>query len=308
MTGMSALASSKTTVSEKTRRVQRVLVWLGALLLGLTASVPAQQQQMEASPAAEGEPGTLPAVWKVREVSFSYSSSKSIYTCSALQARVKSIFLALGARDDLQVRVTSCNDMIMDPEFETTMERGNNSWDPAGRPWDRNGGMRNESGWEDPYDRFQNRSNRREQNAHIRARLLMPVEITREVMEEIKRDKSRRELISRVTGDPTAKQDNPVWFPAHWQPVTLSHESIGLEPEECELLDQMSARVFKELGLRVSGKSRKCSSFGSARSSPTLTVEALVMAPVGATGMPEIKLEGEAEKNGSEAASEKAGQ
>lgn len=242
-------------------------------------------------------PGTLPAVWRVREVRFSYNSTRSIYTCSALEQRVKSIFLALGARDDLEVRASSCDETLLNQEFDTSLDHG--------RRWDPNRTWRRESAWEDPHDRLgeRARSRKREQNAYVRARVLMPVEITHEVMQEIKRDKSRRELISRVTGDPTAKQNNPVWFPAHWQPIKLSRQTIGLAPEECELLDQMSTTVFRQLGLRVTGKSRRCSPFGS-NISPEMTIEALVMAPVGETSLPQIKL-GEDEA-GSETKTEEA--
>lgn len=295
---MKALAPSRAVVCANQRLMLRGSIWLGSLLL-LATGVPALAQQQrveETSPAPQAGQETMPAVWKVREVSFSYNSSKSIYTCSALESRVKTIFLALGARDDLEVRVSNCNEMLMDDEFDTTLGRGGRSSDPLNRTWGRGGSdIRHESAWEDPYDRLRNRGHEREQNAYIRARLLMPVEMTREVMEEIKRDKSRRELISRVTRDPTAKQNDPVWFPAHWQPVTLSRDSIGLEPEECELLDQMTTSVFKELGLRVTDKGRRCSRMGGSRTSPALTVEALLMAPVGDTGLPEIKLEGEGE-------------
>jgi hypothetical protein len=279
---------------------------MALVFLGLAApGVSAQEQEPSSLPTLEEAkglipPGTLPAVYKVRDVRFSYNSTRSIYTCSALEQRVKSIFLALGARDDIEVRVSSCNEVLLDSEFDTTLDRD------RGRHWDQNRTWRRDSGWEDPYERMRDRDlrNRREQNAYVRARVLMPVEITREVMEEIKRDKSRRELISRVTRDPTAKRNDPVWFPARWRPITLSRETIGLEPEECELLDQMSTTVFKQLGLRVTNKGRRCSSFGS-RISPEMTIEALVMAPVGETSLPQINLD-EGDAPGSEPKDEDA--
>jgi hypothetical protein len=210
--------------------------------------------------------------------------------------------LALGAREDLQVRVSSCDEVMLDDEFETQIERGK-SWDPArypnrSRAWDPTGRTRAESAWEDPYDRFENRGTDREQNAYIRARLFMPVELTPEVMEEVRRDKSRRELISRVTGDSAAKENNPVWFPASWQPVALSRDSIGLEAEECELLHQMSS-VFKDLGLRVTGKGRRCSRLGS---SPVFTMEALLMDTTGDTALPQINVGGDLPQEGAPAA------
>jgi hypothetical protein len=242
---------------------------------------------MVASSAAAEE--AKPAAWKVREVSFSYRSSNAIYSCSALQARVHSIFLAVGAREDLKVRVSSCSELLLDDEFELSRDprERRSEWDRR-RGWDgRSHPGSNERLWEDPYERFQNRATKREQNAYVHVDLMLPVEVTREVLGEIERDKSRRELVSRVTGDPSAKLNDPLLFAATWQPVTLSGESLELKPEECELIEQMMS-VFKELGLRVIQRSRRCSIHGLSRTPPTLTVQALLAAPIGATSLPQI--------------------
>jgi hypothetical protein len=192
--------------------------------------------------------------------------------------RVTNILLAVGAREDLQVRV-NCDEPIREEEFEF--------WRDRERLGERAGRWKPESTWEDPYERFERRGRKPEQNAFVRARLLMPIEVTPEVLAEIDRDKSRRELVSRVTGDPSAKLNDPILFPAQWQSVTLSQESIGLEPEECELLDRMSRTVFKDLNVRPVGRRARCRQDVS-HSSPTLTVEALLAAPIGATSLPQI--------------------
>jgi hypothetical protein len=99
------------------------------------------------------------------------------------------------------------------------------------------------------------------------------------VYAELKKDKTRRELISRVTGDPVIQFNDPILFSAQWQPVTLSRKTVGLAPEECELLDQMSATIFRDIGLRVVRASTHCTP--GSRLAPELVVESLVAAPAG---------------------------
>jgi len=107
----------------------------------------------------------------------------------------------------------------------------------------------------------------------------MPTEVTPEVVNELDRDKSRRELVSRVTGDPTARQNVPVVFAAQWQSVTLSHKSIGLDPQECELIEQMSTSVLRPLGVRIVRRSHSCDRDRISRIPPQLTVEVLIGVP-----------------------------
>lgn len=105
---------------------------------------------------------------------------------------------------------------------------------------------------------------------------MMPVEVTPEVLEELKKDKSRRELISRVTDNPNVGLDEPIVFPARREHITLSRRTIDLEPEECELLDQMSRGIFRELGLRVVKGHPSCDRDRVSHIPPQLTVEALM--------------------------------
>jgi hypothetical protein len=108
----------------------------------------------------------------------------------------------------------------------------------------------------------------------------MPTEVTPEVLAEMERDKKRRELVSRVTGDPSAKFDDPIVFTAQRQPVTLSRRTIGLEPQECELLEQMSTSVFRKLDVRVVRRSSSCGRNQISHIPPQLTVEALIGTPL----------------------------
>lgn len=48
------------------------------------------------------------AVWKSRELLFSYQGFTSRYTCDGLRDKVRQVLLDLGARDDLTVLATGC--------------------------------------------------------------------------------------------------------------------------------------------------------------------------------------------------------
>src|SRR5690606_25754896 len=141
--------------------------------------------------------------------------------------------------EDIDVRVTGCEDFLVPqhgscPRSDDPFDR--RSRDPFARA-------------NDPFDRsndpFMDRRRDREQTAHVRVRLMTPVEVTPQVLEEIDKDKSRRELVSRVTGNPAAAMNDPVVFPAKRQTITLSRSTMRLEAEDCELLEDMSKAVFR---------------------------------------------------------------
>jgi hypothetical protein len=207
----------------------------------------------QAPPAGKGTGESTVAVWKYKEVDFIYRSNLAIYSCTALESRVASILRGVGARDDVDVRVSDCREVLM-PQDDTL--------DP----------------WRTSTKGYLDRRNR-EQLAHVRVRLQMPVEMTPDIVAELERDQARRELISRVTRDPAAKSDHPVVFPAQRQPVTLSRKTIGIEPEECELLDQIATSVFPQLDVRVVRRAYSCSKYQVSRIPPQMTVEALMEVP-----------------------------
>ena len=245
--------------SEHRGRVRCATSVLAAALLGLmTIPLTAAQEQTA-------------AVLKQHDVDFFYRSAVAPFSCDALERRVMSVLHALGARQDIDVQVTNCNYSI---NSQTTIETGQSSSDRYRRPSDPWASSSDPFG--SPSDRFRNRQTDWEQSSHIRIRLMMPVEVTPEVLEELKRDKTRRELISRVTDNPNVGLDEPIVFPARRENITLSRRTIDLEPEECELLDQMSRSIFRELGLRVVKGRPRCDRDRVSHIPPQLTVEALM--------------------------------
>ncbi|HEV8331275.1 MAG TPA: hypothetical protein VGQ22_07650, partial [Steroidobacteraceae bacterium] len=165
---------------------------------------------------AAGAQDEVAAVFKAHELRFVYRSLVNPLDCGKLRNHVAGILRAAGARDDIKVQVTNC-ELFLSPDKDP-------DWDS----WDR----------DSPLDRFGPERDRM-QISHVRVELMFPVEATPAVLAEIDKDKSRRELISRVTGNPLAALNDPIIFPTQRREVELSRSTIRLMPEDCELLEQM---------------------------------------------------------------------
>jgi len=213
------------------------------------------------------------AVYKVQEISLHYQLPRQFQACNELQQRVANILLAVGARDDIKVDVRSCDAYMVGDDGMMDPMPGRANSDPfdRGDPFDRS----------DPFNRssstFRNSASERRQSALIRIRLQMPVEVTPAVLKEIEKDKSRRELVSRVTRNPNAAMNDPIVFEAQRQEVTLSSRTVHLQPEDCELLEQMGNQLFRKLDVKVTHRSANCGPRDSAsRIPPQMTVQALL--------------------------------
>ncbi len=220
-----------------------------------------------ASHAAAQE--SVDAVWKERELRFSFRSFQAVYPCPVLEHRIARVLHALGARPDLQVSARNCSAVYFEPDLPAgdvaTLPRGSARFgtSPLGRA--------------EPL-----------QTADVRVRLSLPAAKTPEVLAELAADRRRRELITEVTGNPLPIFDDPIPFIAERRRVTLSRETAGLEPADCELLDQMVTQVFRDLGVRVVRRGFACDRGHVSRLPPKLEVEALLpaelqVAPGGAT-------------------------
>lgn len=211
------------------------------------------------------------AVYKVQEISLHYRLPRQFQACHELQNRVANILLAVGARDDIKVDVRNCDAFMVGDDDMMDPLPGRAGSDPFDRadPFDRG----------DPFGRsstFRNSASERRQQALIRIRLQMPVEVTPAVLKEIEKDKSRRELVSRVTRNPGAAMNDPIVFEAQRREVTLSSQTLRLKPEDCELLDQMGTQLFRKLDVKVTRRSANCGPRDASRIPPQMTVEALL--------------------------------
>jgi hypothetical protein len=251
--------------------------WVGVMLIATSSPI------LAAEPAEPAETSTDPpitAVYKAQELSFNYRSSNRYYSCHDIEQRVAVILVGVGARDDIDVKARNC-ESFMAASGDTSMDIdptfGRNSNDPLGRdrsdPFGR--------GRDDPFGRNRSGSygradDDRQQTASVRIRMMMPVELTPQVHAEIEKDRSRRELVSRVTRNPAASMNDPVVFAARRQDVTLSQKTIKLKAEDCDLLQQVTTQVIRRLDVRVKNQSFGCGPRTSSRIPPQLTVEALV--------------------------------
>jgi hypothetical protein len=236
------MAYMKAIVSQERKRVRGrriVAVVFCASLMGVGEAGAAEQE--------------MTAVLKLQEFTFVYRSTNYVLSCGDIRARVATVLQALGAASqDMQVRVNGCDTLAMpiDRRGDTldgpgTVRSSSGRWSASVDPF------------EHPYDDLNpppsNRLHRRTavpiQSTHVDIRALLPVELTAKVQAELQKDKSRRELISRV--NPSSGIGEPVVFAAERRVVELSRKTIRLEPEECELMEQMARSVFKKIGARV---------------------------------------------------------
>jgi hypothetical protein len=264
------------------------LALLTASALALNGAVLSQEQEPAPQEQAEPDPpqlvpredgglaaGQIPAVLKAREASFVYRSSTRLLTCDQLRQRIGNIMRAVGARQDVEVRADDCASFIDPTVMSDPGRMGRSSQNPTD-PFDRSSSS--------PLDRARSpRSDlsdrNRSQSTSVRIRLMMPVEVTPGIVEEVERDKARRELVSRVQGNRNAAMNDAIFFPAERQTVELSHDTIDLEAIDCELLEQLSMAVFRKLDLKVTNRSLACDPRQRSYINPSLTVEALL--PVG---------------------------
>lgn len=221
--------------------------------------------------AASAADGRTEAVLKLHELSFTYRGHSMVLSCGDIEGRVASVLVALGARpQDLYVKASGCDELVSPMADGTEVRWGHRqgSFDDRDDRWD--------DSWDDPIQSRRRRTSLR-QSAHVQIRAMMPVEATPAVMAEIHKDRSRRELIARVRGERDASMLEPIVFPAERRQVTLSRKTLRLEPEECELMEQISRSMFKQLGVRVVRRSTNCGRDVS-HIPPQLVVEALLPA------------------------------
>ena len=265
MDGKPCPKSSASGSAERPRHAAAVVL-LGLILPVAAAHVCAQQQEEPQQQPEAVKP--IAAVLKLHTFNFNYRSSIAHFSCHELEHHVSVILRALGARDDIEVKASGCDIIGLGSDQPADPWPSSDPRQTTSDPW------RTQS---DPWNSSSSHFDRdvtQEQSARVRVRAMMPIELTPEVLAEIDKDKSRRELISRVTGN-AAKSDDPIVFPAQRVHVELSHRSIGLEPRDCALLEEMSRSVFRKAQLRVIHES-SCDRREMSRLPPQLTVEALM--------------------------------
>jgi hypothetical protein len=109
--------------------------------------------------------------------------------------------------------------------------------------------------------------------------VIAPVEATPEAIAERDKGKSTRELAARVQGKRAEGVESAEQFPAEWKRISLSRGSLGLEPGDCELIEELRRKVLPKLAVRIIEDNVSCSPNQLTLGQPQLQVEALVAAP-----------------------------
>ena len=112
----------------------------------------------------------------------------------------------------------------------------------------------------------------------VRIKVSSPIEISADVLTDLERNRSRRELTARVRGE-RPKGDVEDQFPAYWKKVSLSRGALDLQPGDCELIDQLKRKVLPKLAIRVVKDDLHCTPGQLTLGQPELEVEALTKVP-----------------------------
>lgn len=105
-----------------------------------------------------------------------------------------------------------------------------------------------------------------------------PVEATPQAIAERDKGKSKRALAARVRGEPEDPEAIAP-FPAQWKRVSLSRGAVGLEPGDCELIEELRRKVLPKLAARIVEDGTHCTPHQLTLGQPQLQVDALTALP-----------------------------
>jgi hypothetical protein len=201
---------------------------------------PAAVSDPEAAPA-----GTVPAIWVSKEISFTYFGSTALYYCDGLRNKVKWVLKQLGVMDGYKVRIRSCFN-TGGPEIR---------YGPAGPEF--------YSG--------------AEFTPRVVIEVVVPQQVTSELLAELDERQGERELIARVRGESSVVDNTEAQFAASKRRVTFDDASRRgrIEAGDCELIEQMRDSVFVPLGFRVVEDKMNCIPNRVQRGSVNLALEVL---------------------------------
>jgi len=109
--------------------------------------------------------------------------------------------------------------------------------------------------------------------------LFSPVEATREALAEQAKTRGKRDLVARVKADSAGADEMSQQFAAQWRDVSLSRGALGLEPGDCELIEQLQKKLLPKLAVRIVKDEVSCTPYRLTPGQPRLEVQALIEAP-----------------------------
>ncbi len=219
----------------------------GMLLAAAAAPLPC------AGAARNDDPSAVRAVWKEQEIAFTYQGGGSVYTCSAIEQKIRAILLDLGSRPDPVVRVQGCVEAFRSKAVRTgtRQETGTLVADEVGYP-------------------------------HITIAVATLFEATPAVMRDLAEHQGEQDLKARLrnVGDVDAEYAAPL--AAERKRVRLNGRTKYLDPGDCDLIDQVRTQVLPKLDVRVVVNASTCyrRSFSLRLGQPNLVFETLVPSPV----------------------------
>ncbi len=193
----------------------------------------------------------IPAVWKEQQIRFEYSTPGGIYSCSALQSKLRALLSDLGADQGLEINMHSC----------VAGSRGGFT------------GMGSGLRYADPLLDGAT-------NPTLTITLRSLVQETPEARAELAANRSQAELKALVRREGNIDDTYGATVAGQWKPVRLSGRTRYLDGADCSLLEQLRTQVFAKMAVRVVKDAGTCNRrdislrFGQ----PNLHVEALVPA------------------------------
>ncbi len=186
------------------------------------------------------DPDDIPAVWKEQEIQFHYAQSGGVYSCNALERKLRAILTELGATQPLGIRVQSCVD-----------------------------GFRRTTAGLAP---------RPDAAPRVTLSIRSLVQETPESRAELAANRGREELKALVRNQRGLDVSYGEAVPAEWKQVRLSPRSGHVDRTDCDLVQQLRTQVFAKMAVRVVKDSGTCNRQGSSPrlAQPSLNVEALV--------------------------------
>jgi hypothetical protein len=187
----------------------------------------------------------VPAIWIEHDIRFTYVGQVTLYSCEGLRSKLNYILGQLNVRRDFKVTI-GCVGEIGSPNLNSA------------------------------YSNI-------EYMPHVRIRAATPMEATPELLDELKREAPKRELLARVKGTSKDLDAQTAQFPAVWQRARFTgsrNYSHKIGDGDCELFEHLRDRVFPKLGLKVEEESKlRCDPNGVSAGSIHLAVDMLTPVP-----------------------------
>ena len=120
----------------------------------------------------------------------------------------------------------------------------------------------------------------------VTIKLTSPVEATPAALAEMEKQRPQRELAARIRGQRAVGTDAGEQFDAEYKPVSLSRGSLGIEPGDCELVDELRKKVLPKLGVRIVKNNVQCTPNQLNRAQPRLEIEVLIQPASPQAGAP----------------------